>query len=65
MACAAVTFALIRHGLKWLGASFLMTTIAFRTSLVDFTVIGHLSVWLTMIFGTISITLLILWSAGL
>ena len=65
MVCAAITFTLISQGLRWLGASFLLTAIAFRTSLVDFTVVGHLSVLLTMIFGTISITLLIFWSAGL
>ena len=64
-ACAAITFALISRGLRWLGISFLLTVLAFRTSLVDFTPIGNWAVLLTILFGTISITLLILWSAGL
>ena len=62
--CTAITFAFIARGLPWIGILFLLTVIAFRTSMVDFTSVGSLAVLLTMIFGTLGIASLVLWSAG-
>ncbi len=62
--CSAITCTLISWGLVGLGISFLLTIISFRTSVVDFTSIGGISVLLTIIFGTITIAQLVLWSAG-
>lgn len=64
MAFASVSFALMARGLVMLGFCFLATVICFRTSLVDFTPVGGTAVLLTIIFGTMSIGMLVLWSAG-
>jgi hypothetical protein len=47
-----------------LGFCFLATVIACRTSVVDFTMLGGLAVFLTIVFGSVSIALLVFWSAG-
>jgi hypothetical protein len=59
-----MTFAFISRGLIMLGFCFLATVIAFRTSVVDFTMLGGLAVFLTIVFGSASIALLVFWSAG-
>ena len=41
-----------------------VTVVAFRTSVFDFTAIGNLAVLATMLFGLLSIAFLVLWSAG-
>ena len=64
VSCSAIAFALVAHGLATLGVFFLLTAVAFRTAIVDFTLIGGLATFLTMIFGVLSIALLVLWSAG-
>ena len=47
-----------------LGIFFLLTVIAFRTAIFDFSIVGSLATLLTMVFGTVSIAILVLWSAG-
>lgn len=64
MFCSAITCVLIANGLITIGVLFLLTIVAFRTSLVDFTPIGSLAVLLTMLFGLLSIAAIVLWSAG-
>lgn len=64
ISCAAAAFALASWGLAWLGVFFVLTIIAFRTALFDFSIIGDLATFLTMVFGTVSIAMLVLWSAG-
>ncbi len=62
---AAIAFAVISRGQYLLGTMTLLTVIAFRTSIVDFTGLGSLAVFLTIIFGVTSIALLVVWSIGL
>lgn len=62
--CAAAAFALATWGLVWLGVFLVLTVIAFRTALFDFSIVGDLATFLTMVFGTVSIAMLVLWSAG-
>ncbi len=64
MGFASVSFALMSGGLVMLGLCFLATVICFRTSMVDFSPIGGAAVLLTIVFGTMSIGMLVLWSAG-
>ena len=64
MSMSAVACALIAKGVMMLGVCSFLTAIAFRTSIVDFSVIGSMAVLLTMLFGTVSIALLVLRSAG-
>ena len=65
VSCAAGSLALAIRGLGLLGVFSLLTVIAFRTAIFDFTIVGHLATFLTMVFGTVSITMLVLWSIGL
>jgi hypothetical protein len=46
-----------------LGLCFLLTVVCFRTSIIDFTVIGALSTLLTTFFGSLGVALLIIWAA--
>lgn len=62
---ASIAFAVISRGQHLLGTMILLTVIAFRTSIVDFTSLGGFAVLLTMIFGITSIALLVVWSIGL
>ena len=62
MACAALAFVLISHDMWSLGICFLLTVVAFRTSLVDFTPVGGFATLLTVLFGSASIALLVLQS---
>lgn len=64
ISCAAMAFALAARGLGLLGLCFLATVISFRTSVVDFSKLGGLSVLLTIAFGTLSIALLVIWSTA-
>lgn len=64
LSLSAITCALIAKGVVMLGFCFLVTAVAFRTSIVDFSMIGSMAVLFTMFFGTVSIALLVLWSAG-
>lgn len=64
LTCCAITSSLMAQGVALLGFSFLATVIAFRTSVVDFSIVGDLAVLLTILFGSSSIWLLILWSLG-
>ena len=63
-AIAAVAFTLASQGMGTLGLFLLMTVIAFRTAIFDFSLVGHLATLLTMIFGSVSLAILVLWSAG-
>ena len=62
---AAIAFAVISRGQYLLGTMILLTVIAFRTSIVDFTSLGSLAVLLTILFGVTSIALVVVWSIGL
>ena len=63
--CAAIACMLVARQLYLLSTSFMITIIAFRTSIVDFSLLGGIAVLATMLFGATSIGLLILWSVGL
>lgn len=64
ISCAAVSFALAARGVRMLGVFFMLTVVAFRTAIFDFTLIGGVATLLTMFFGVLSIGMLVLWSAG-
>ncbi len=60
--CSAVAcFFSTREGLG-VGASFLITVVAFRTAVVDFTLVGGLATLLTMFFGMITLVSMVIWS---
>lgn len=61
---SAIAFAFAANGVAMLGIFFLLTIIAFRTSIVDYSIVGDLAALLTMVFGTCCIGLFIFWSAG-
>lgn len=63
--CVSITCALSARGAVVLGASFLITVIAFRFAMFDFTRLGEVATLMAVVFGTVSIALLVLWSAGL
>ena len=61
---AAIAFTLASQGVALLGATLFLTVLAFRTSCVDFSVIGAVSVLGTVVFGTFTLAMLVFWTAG-
>lgn len=62
---ASIACALASNGVAALGIAFLLTAVAFRTSCVDFSIIGQVAVPCTVLFGTITLVLLVIYSTGL
>ena len=60
--CSAVSFFFSTTGDLGLGACFLITVVAFRTALVDFTFVGGLANLLTILFGSLTVGFLVIWA---
>ena len=58
--CSAVSCFFSLKGGLGLGACFFLAAISFRTAIVDFTFVGGLATLLTMLFGLLTIVLLVL-----
>ena len=60
--CSAVSLFFSTTGGIGLGACFLITVVAFRTALVDFTLLGGLATLLTMLFGLLTVGFMVIWA---
>ena len=64
MTFSSLCLAMITQGAPALAICLLITCVSFRTSVIDFTMIGECSVLLTVVFGMASIALLVIRTAG-
>ena len=60
--CSAVSFFFSTTGGLGLGACFFITVVAFRTSIVDFPLLGGLATLLTMLFGLLTLGFMVIWA---
>jgi hypothetical protein len=60
--CAALAYVLAIQAGMLLGFCFVVTVVSFRTSIIDFTLIGGLATLLTILFGTLGVALLVVWA---
>ncbi len=60
--CSAVSCFFSTTGGLGLGACFLIMVVAFRTSIVDFTPLGGLATLATMLFGLLTVGVMVIWA---
>lgn len=60
--CSAVSCFFSTTAGLGLGACFLITVVAFRTAIVDFTPLGGLATLATMLFGLLTVGFMVIWA---